>query len=125
MWESKKITDYRMLVSLPYGSAGFGRLSTPLSVEVRSDIVSSVVDANGNTVPLMDDEFATAWDRRLLTVPGLFDFLAEIYTENPVSLRVVYDDLLGYPSSIDVNPYMEPCCQGYSIVIHSFQVIWH
>ncbi len=123
MWESKKITHYRMLLSLPYASNGFGRLSDPLSVEVQAGIVISVVDADGNKVLLTQDEFASASDQKLLTVSGLFDFLNEIYAEKPVSLRVLYDPVFGYPSSIDVNPYMEPCCQEYSVFIDDFQVI--
>ncbi len=121
IWASKNITHYRMSLFLPYASSGFGRLSDPLSVEVKAGIVTSVIDGEGNQVPITQDEFAS--DKELLTVPGLFRFIAEIFDQKPVSLQVWYDPVLGYPSSIDVDPYSEPCCQDYSIIVKDLQVL--
>jgi uncharacterized protein DUF6174 len=104
-WEGQHITHYRMSVN-ESGYAG----SFAATVEVKDGNIISPV--------------GTPSEREyLFTVPGLFSYVSKTYMENPPAIRVTYDSTLGYPTTIYIDPYREPCCQDFTIEIQDFQVL--
>ncbi len=119
-WQSQHITHYRMSVHLPYSTM---RASpTPFTVDVRDGKVVSVVDALGQRISSENDaDFS--YDSQYFTIPGLFSYAYQTIWEKPPLIRVFYDPALGYPDSIYVDPYTEPCCQDFAIAVQDFQVL--
>lgn len=122
-WDNAHITHYQMSIYIPYSSGGIGNLPMPLTVEVQDGNVVSVADAHGERVSPNDNVDSSYYYENYFTIPGLFSHVHQIYLEKPPSIRVTYDPTLGYPYSIYVNPYVEPCCQDYEIIVESFQVL--
>ncbi len=118
-WESQRITHYRMKLDLQ--GYGYGQLyqRMPLAVEVKDGQVISVIDARGQIMS-PDTEYPYVFDRvypNLFTIPGLFSFLNETFTERPAALSVMYDPQFGYPTDIELTRYWEPCCQEVSYLV--------
>ncbi len=112
-WESQHITHYRMkLTYVGYGVEGAYQ-QMPLTVEVEGEQVVSAVDAQGKS-----------WSsrRRPMTIPALFAFASE-QIGKASDLNIEYDPALGYPTTIDVTPYTEPCCQGYLYAAQNLQAL--
>ena len=119
-WESQHITHYRMSLDLDDPSPYENRM--PLTVEVKDGKLVSVVDAHGQSVSAEnDDDFG--YEQQYFTIPGLFSFAYKTVWENPPEILISYDPALGYPASIYVDPYTEPCCQEYAIGVQDFQVL--
>ena len=120
-WESRHITHYRMsLDSLGY-SYEFDRM--PLTVEVRDDQIVSVVDAQGQGIsPGKKNPFYLDYPQAF-TVPGLFTLAQDWIWQKPPMVDVSYDPALGYPDSIDIDPYTEPCCQELFYTVSDLQVL--
>jgi len=116
-WESQHIGHYQMYVS----DNGGGELSMPILVEVQDGNVISVVDAEGKKVLFTDE--ASRSHEHLFSVPGLFSYILETYSGRPPSIQVSYNPALGYPESIYIDPYSEPCCQDFSIDVRDFQIL--
>ena len=120
-WESKHITHYRFVVDLPLYDNTTGR--TPLTVEVKGDTAISVVDAKGATIS-PNDQADIAYDYSYaLTVPRLFSYVNKQYLEKPPKIDVTYDPVPGCPASIYVDPYIEPCCQDFTITVRDFETL--
>ncbi len=123
LWESQHITHYRMSVNLPYETTYYGQLPMPLIIEVKDGNVVSVIDAQGDKISNMDDGRSAYYYENYFTVPGLFSYVHKYYLEKPPSINVSYDPTLGFPDSIYINPYTEPCCDDFGIEIRDFQVL--
>ena len=104
-----------------YSSANYGH--TPYAIEVKDGKVISVVDALGDKVPFEDEQNYAYSDRKLFTVPGLFSYIQQTFLEKPPAIGVTYDKSYGYPVNISINPYIEPCCQDFSINVLKFNVL--
>jgi len=113
-WENQHITHYRMAVDLPWDSTYLGQLPMPVTVEVKDSKVVSAVDARGEKVLSMSEVF---------TVPGLFSYVHQYYLEKPPSVEVSYDPTFGFPESIYIVPYTEPCCEDFEIEVRDFQIL--
>jgi hypothetical protein len=119
-WESLHITHYQMSVDLPYSSEGYDPMLMPLIVEVKDGNVVSVTNTQGEKVSSDDDIY---YDHYFFSVPGLFSYVSETYLEKPPSIEVSYDPTFGYPNTIYIDPWMEPCCQDFTISVQDFQVL--
>jgi hypothetical protein len=119
-WESQHITHYRMSLTLPFFISNYDRM--PLTVEVKNGKVISVTDVHGETVFPENDGDLTR-DYPELTIPGLFSYVQQTYLEKPASIEVTYDPVLGYPTTIYVDPYVEPCCQDFTYDVRDFKAL--
>jgi hypothetical protein len=119
-WESQHITHYRMSIILPFSSSNYDRM--PLTVEVQDGKVISVVDVHGETVARDDNDIAYYYPDRL-TIPGLFSYAYQTFWEKPPTIKVTYEPDLGYPETIYVDPYTEPCCQDFTFEVRDFEVL--
>ena len=120
-WESRHITHYRMSLGLPWSSDNVDRM--PLVVEVKDNRVISVVDARGQTVSAAFDPDTEFYYPDLFSVPGLFSYATQEFDKQPPSVDVSYDPLLGYPTLISVDPYVEPCCEEYDVTVEKLQIL--
>jgi hypothetical protein len=120
-WENQQITHYQMSLEPGYSSNNYGH--TPYIIEVKDGVVIAVVDAQGNTVSVEDTQSFAYSDRELLTVLGLFSYAFRTFLEEPPTIRVTYNSTYGYPERIFVDPYIEPCCQDFSIDVIDFHVL--
>ena len=120
-WESQHITHYQMSLDPGYSSDSYGH--TPYVIEVKDGKVIAVADAQGNMVSIEDTQSFAYSDRELFTVLGLFSYAYRTFLEEPPTIRVTYNSTYGYPESIFVDPYIEPCCQDFSIDVLDFHVL--
>jgi Family of unknown function (DUF6174) len=121
-WENQNITHYQMMIDFP--ANGFTD-RMPLTIEVKDGKVISMVDVNGEKLPLTKDfrdEFVTEYPDAF-TIPGLFSFAEKIYEEKPAEIDVSYDPELGYPTTIFVDPFTEPCCQDFAFEVQKIQIL--
>ena len=123
LWESQHITHYRMLVVLPHSSSSYGSLPMPLTVEVKDGVVISVVDADSKMILPTDYADASYYYQNFFTIPGLFSYTGQYYLKKPPAMRVTFDQVLGYPNSIYIDPWREPCCQDFTITVQNFQIL--
>jgi hypothetical protein len=119
-WQDQNITHYRMSLTLPFTGSNYDQM--PLTVEVKDDHVISVVDTHGETVSPDDEETAYYYPDGL-TIPGLFAYADQTFWESPRTIKVTYDPVFGYPETLSVDPYTEPCCQDFSFEIRNFEVL--
>ena len=119
-WDSQHITHYRFQVAPPINSS---YSSTPLVIEVKDGSPISVVDIKGITHTVNAGNAILQYYSDLLTIPDLFAYINDTYVGKPESMRVTYDPVLGYLTTIDVNPYAEPCCASFTITISDFHVL--
>jgi hypothetical protein len=120
-WESQRITHYQISLDPSFFSDNYGH--TPYVIEVKDGEVVAVVDALGNRVSIEDTQSFAYPERELFTIPGLFTYVHQIFLAEPPMIRVTYDSTYGYPDSIFVDPYIEPCCQEYWIDVLEFRVL--
>jgi hypothetical protein len=120
-WDSQHITHYQMSLDPWFSSANFGH--TPYVIEVKDGEVIAVVDAQGNVVSIEDNQSFAYSDREFFTVPSLFSYVQHTFLRKPPKISVTYDATYGYPASISVDPYIEPCCQDFTIVVLDFHVL--
>jgi hypothetical protein len=115
-WDEAQINHYTMLVD----AAGYAYTynEIPWTLEVLNNRVVSAINAQGESVPVNDaaQEF---------TVTALFGLIEDYYQREPpvVSMRLTYNPTYGYPASIDINPWAEPCCQGFTIEVQDFKIL--
>jgi hypothetical protein len=95
----------------------------PLTVEVKDGKAVSVVDVKGETVSPEDAENMERNYKYAFTIPGLFTIAHDWIFKDPPMVDVSYDTALGYPTSIYVDPYTEPCCQDFTFGVQDFQVL--
>ena len=112
-WDSAHITHYKMVIDYS-GYIAYDKM--PWTLDIQNEKVVSIINAQGNLVPVNDSV-------RSLTVTALFVDIEENYQCEAPSIRVSYNPTYGYPEDISINPYVEPCCQGYEIEIRDFQVL--
>ena len=111
-WDNADIAHYRMVVDF----SGYGSYrQMPWTLEVQDDKAIYATGAQGNLVPIDD--------AARFTVAALFVRIGEAYQDRSPSIRISYDPTYGYPEDISINPYVEPCCQGYDIEIRDFQLL--
>lgn len=80
-----------------------------------------VVDGEVVSVTSMDDPFSGGGSAD--TVPGLFDRIQAAMDANPDGLRATYHDVLGYPTSLSVDPSSYVLDDEGGWVVDSFEVI--
>ncbi|HUI89161.1 MAG TPA: DUF6174 domain-containing protein [Anaerolineales bacterium] len=119
-WTKQGITHYRMSVDV----GGYGNFANmPLRVEVQNDDVVWAVDAQGRKVTTGDGLGVGPYFPSKLTITGLFSFSHELILRKPAMLLISYDPALGYPQSIYIDPWHEPCCQDYAIGVEDFKIL--
>jgi len=118
-WESQHITHYRMSVD----GYGYAKLLA-VDVEVKDNVVVKVVDnKNKKGLSPAEGENISYPYEQLFTAPSLFDYVYKSYLKNPAAIRVTYDPTLGYPTTIYIDPYTEPCCQDFTFEISNFEIL--
>ena len=122
-WGNQHIAHYSMSVDLPYETTYYGELPMPLTVEVKDNNVVSVTDAQGDIISAEESNNSAYYYQNFFTVPGLFAYVHQYYLERPPSIEIIYDSVFGFPGSIYIDPYTEPCCQDFQITIDDFQVL--
>lgn len=120
-WESQHITHYRMSLNLLGYGYNYSRM--PLTVEVKDGEVITVVDARGETVSPKDHEVTVDDYPNGFTIPGMFSYADRTCGESPPAMKVSFNPVLGYPTTIYVDPYTEPCCQDFTIEVRDFEVL--
>ncbi len=125
LWESQHITHYQMSVAPPYASDSYGSLPMPLKIEVNDGVVISITDANNKLISRTDYSDASYYYENFFTIPGLFSYTANQYysKHSPADMQITFDKVLGYPNSIYINPWTEPCCQSFTITVQNFQIL--
>ena len=119
-WESQNITHYRMSLVTPLETIYYDWV--PLTVEVKDGVVISVINAHGKTVvPYLLGLKNLSPEEP--TIPGLFAFIDREYRENPPEINVTYDPTFGFPATIYIDPYTEPCCAEFTITVSDFKVL--
>ncbi len=110
-WDGAHITHYKMAVEF----SGYGHYSgMPWTLEVEDEKVVSAIDVQGYSVSV--DDAAS------FMIAALFVDIEQRYQDRAPLIQVSYNPTYGYPEDISINPYREPCCQGYDIQIRDFQV---
>ena len=118
-WESQHITHYQMSVD----GTGYAILLA-VDVEVKDGVVVKIVDNKSKKGLLPTEGVNTSYPyEQLFTVPSLFDYVYKSYLENPAAIRVTYDPTFGYPTTIYIDPYSEPCCQDFTFTISNFETL--
>ncbi len=119
-WDSKLVAHYRMSVDLSelgaYGEA-------PWIIEVQERDVVSVTDTQGQIVSPLDYATIPAEYQNYFTVPALFSYVEQTYLNEVPIIRVEYDPTYGYPRTIYVDPWVEPCCMDYTVTVRELQVL--
>jgi hypothetical protein len=97
----------------------------PVTVEVKDGKMISVIDTNGIKISSDVNYFSTTfmYSPDAFTIPGLFSVAEKTYKEDPPEIKVSYDPSFGYPTSIYVDPYVEPCCQAYSYEVLELKIL--
>ncbi len=114
-WDSQHITHYRFQVAPPD--------ATPMIVEVKDGSLVSVVDIKGITYAVNASNKTLLDNSNFLTISDLFAYINDTYVRKPASMRVEYDPAMGYPTTIDVDPFVEPCCYDFTITVSNFHVL--
>jgi hypothetical protein len=92
-WESQGITDYRVLSRMICFCVGDA--TTPVVLHVLNRRLVSVSRADDlSPVPPTD------WAFRYYTIDEMFDLIADAQARGASEVRVTYDPLLGYPTSV-------------------------
>ena len=92
-WESQGITDYRVLSRMICFCVGDA--TTPVVLHVLNRRLVSVSRADDlSPVPPSD------WAFRYYTIDEMFDLIAEAQARGASEVRVTYDPMLGYPTSV-------------------------
>ncbi len=119
-WDSKLVTHYRMSVDLSelgtYGEA-------PWIIEVQEGDFVSITDPQGQIVLPTDYVDIPVKYQNFFTVPALFSYVEQTYLSEPPAIRIEYDTTYGYPKTIYVDPWVEPCCMDYTVVIRDLQML--
>ena len=118
-WESQHITHYRMSVD-GYGYA----ILLAITIEVKDDVVVKIIDNKSEKGLFPIEGVDTSYPyEQLYTVPNLFDYVYKSYLENPARIMVTYDPTFGYPTTIYIDPYTEPCCQDFTFEISNIEIL--
>lgn len=115
-WKRQNIPHYRFQLAPPDNA-------TPMIVEVKDGSLVSVVDIKGITHAVNAGNAILQHYANFLTIPDLFTYINKTYSGKPESMKVVYDPVLGYPTTINVSQFAEPCCQGITITVSNFHVL--
>jgi uncharacterized protein DUF6174 len=118
-WEGRQISHYTISVDL----SGMNYDRTPWIVEVKADDVVSIVDSNGTVLSPSEIGNYESVSKQFFNVPALFSFVEQTYQDQPPILKVEYDSIYGYPKSIYVDPWVEPCCQDYWIAVGDLRIL--
>lgn len=117
-WASQHIAHYRMSID----RSGYGD-SFAITVEVKDGTVISMVDSQSKKELPKDSTSVLRLYRYLFTVSELFAYVSQTYSQHPPIMQVTYDQAIGYPTKIYINPYTEPCCQDITINVQDFQIL--
>ncbi len=97
MWHARGLPSYDFTVQ----RIGAWFISRPVLVTVRDTVITAVVYADSLTAA------DTSGLRDWLTVDRLFAEVRRQIAAKPGGLQVTYDSLLGYPTRIDVDPWLD------------------
>jgi hypothetical protein len=92
-WESQGITDYRVL----------SRLSCFCVQEFTAPVVLHVLNRRLVSVTRVEDLSPvppSEWAFRYYTIDEMFDLIADAQAKGASEVRVTYDPMLGYPTSV-------------------------
>jgi uncharacterized protein DUF6174 len=104
LWEKQNLDDYTYTGRVFCGLCPTTQL--PVSVTVISDMVSSVKIISTGV------EIATSsW----MTVNELFDYAEGQLADSYYTVRIQYDQALGYPTQLDVSCPAQDCAGGIEI----------
>jgi hypothetical protein len=92
-WESQGITDYRVLSRMICFC--IGDATAPVVLHVLNRRLVSVSRAD-DLSPVPPSE----WAFRYYTIDEMFDLIAEAQAKGASEVRVTYDPMLGYPTSV-------------------------
>jgi hypothetical protein len=92
-WESQGITDYRVLSRMICFCVGDA--TAPVVLHVLNRRLVSVSRADDLT-PVPPSE----WPLRYYTIDEMFDLVADTLARGASEVRVTYDPMLGYPTSV-------------------------
>ena len=120
-WDSQRISHYRMTFNFPFTIYDSGQM--PLTVEVKDGKVISILDSQGDTIKYPDKIENINNYPYEFTIPGLFAYLHDTIWKKPPDLQITYDSVFGYPLTVDVYPYYEPCCEEFTIYVRDFNVL--
>ena len=86
----------------------------PVRIEVLDgEIVSAVVVETDEPAP----------DERALTIDDLFDMVQDEIDEDPYDLDVVYDEDLGFPATVDVDPIKNAMDDEHGFSAEQFEIL--
>ncbi len=124
-WENLHIDHYKFSIILPYSSGKYGKLPMPLIIGVKNKDVISIEDAKGINYSPIESNENTYYIHNYFTIPALFTFIHRYYVQipRPPSIEILYNQEFGFPEVIKINPFKEPCCQGFEITIKNFEVM--
>ena len=92
-WESQGITDYRVLSRMICFCVGDA--TAPVVLHVLNRRLVSVTRAD-DLSPVPPSE----WAFRYYTIDEMFDLIADAQAKGASEVRVTYDPMLGYPTSV-------------------------
>lgn len=117
-WRSLELSDYRFVYE---ASCFCGPTATqPVEIEVVGGEVVSItsVETGEPTVPAAPgDPF------EVLTVEGLFDFLADALRQEPASFDVTYHPGLGHPTSASIDFDVRVADEEFAFEVRELSVI--
>jgi hypothetical protein len=119
-WESLHISNYQIKVYLNEATSAH---PGPWTIEVRDGKAVSVIDNNGADVDADEEAFSTYAAEYYFTIPGWFRYVKETYEMKPPEVQVEFNPTYGFPDSIYIDPYTEPCCQDFTITVEDFQIL--
>jgi Family of unknown function (DUF6174) len=118
-WESRHITHYQFALNF----SGYGNDRWPITVEVKDEKVVKLIDPLGHQVSPTDIANIAPYTPNEFTIMGLFAFAQETVSKHLPSMHVTYESTFGYPKEIYIDPFVEPCCQDYSLDVKDFKVL--
>ena len=86
----------------------------PVRIEVQDgEIVSALIVETDEPAP----------ESRALTIEDLFDMVQDELDGDPDSIEVVYDDELGFPASVDVDPIENAMDDEHGFSAEQFEIL--
>lgn len=110
-WKSKRLTNYTMVQSLRCYCPNGGQKVT---VIVRNNLITDVRDINGQSLPV-DSQ------KPYKTVDELFAIIRSVDPAKVATLNVVYDNRLGYPTNLYVDPSKQIADEEYGYSVENLQ----
>ena len=110
LWGQNEPTHYRYVQDEWAFSDSVG----PVRIEVLDrEIVSAVIVETGEPAPA----------ERELTIEDLFDMVQDELDNEPDDIEVAYDDELGFPASVDVDPIENAMDDEHGFSAEQFEIL--